>query len=150
MAHNFAISRLLTDRQFWLVVVAGPFFWLSLYSSGTAVTGPDWVSENIMLFLQLALLYPVVEEMVFRGLVQEGLWKTRAGRLSIYCISMPNILTSILFTLFHFFNHSPAWAVAVIFPSLVFGYFRDRYNILIPSIILHIFYNAGYFFLFGN
>ena len=150
MGQDFSIIRLRSDRQFWLAILAGPFFWFSLYASGTAISGPEWLVEHLVLFLQLTLLYPVIEELVFRGLLQEALWKTRLNRLSIYCISMPNIFTSLLFTAFHFFNHSPVWAVAVLGPSLVFGYFRDRYRHVIPAIALHVFYNSGYFLLFGK
>jgi membrane protease YdiL (CAAX protease family) len=63
---------------------------------------------------------------------------------------MPNIVTSIVFTGFHFIAHPPGWAIAVIIPSLVFGFFRDRYQHVLPAIILHVFYNSGYFLLFGK
>jgi membrane protease YdiL (CAAX protease family) len=45
----------------------------------------------------------------------------------------------------HFINHPPFWALAVFFPSLVFGYFRDRCDSVVPAITLHILYNFGYF-----
>ena len=127
-----------------------PLFWLGLYYSGTEVSGPAWLSANAWLFLQLTLLYPVMEELVFRGWLQERLWKTGLARLSIYCISMPNIVTSVVFTGFHFLVHPPVSAVAVIAPSLVFGFFRDRYQSVLPSIILHVFYNTGVILLFGR
>lgn len=144
------LKKLLSDRIFWLAISAGPFFWLSLYSAGTAITGPGWLIDNVFLYLQFALLYPVVEELVFRGLIQESLWKTRLGRLSIYCFSLPNIVTSLIFTGFHFLAHSPVWAILVIIPSLAFGFFRDRYQGVLPAIILHMFYNSGYFLFFGK
>ena len=147
---NFPFKQLVSDRQFWLVILAGPFFWASLYASGTAISGLEWLIGQPVLFLQLALLYPIVEELVFRGLLQESLGKTRLAGLAIYCISLPNILTSLVFTAFHFWYHSPAWALVVVFPSLVFGYFRDRYQHVIPAVVLHVFYNSGYFLLFGK
>jgi membrane protease YdiL (CAAX protease family) len=36
------------------------------------------------------------------------------------------------------------WAILVFAPSLVYGFFRDRYNNLYPSIVLHSTYNAGF------
>lgn len=144
------LPQLLRDKAYLTAILLAPFFWFSLYYSGTAITGPGWLSKNGLLFLQLALLYPVVEELVFRGLLQEKLWQTRLSRLSIYCISMPNIVTSIVFTGFHFMAHPPAWAVTVIIPGLTFGFFRDRYQHVLPAIILHVFYNSGYFLLFGQ
>ena len=150
MKQIIIFKQLLNDRLFWLALAAGPFFWFSLYLSGSAISGPGWLLDNNLLFIQLALLYPIVEELVFRGLIQESLAKTSLGRLSIYCLSLPNIVTSIIFTGFHFLAHSPAWAMSVIVPSLVFGYFRDRYNHVVPAICLHAFYNSGYFMLFGH
>ena len=61
-----------------------------------------------------------------------------------------NLLTSLLFTALHFINHAPLWAAAVFFPSLVFGFFKDRTGKLAAPIILHVFYNSGYFWLFGQ
>jgi len=147
---SFILSRLVKDKFYLSAILLAPFFWFSLYYSGSTLTGLKWLTENPLLFLQLALLYPIVEELVFRGLLQETLWQTRLSRLSIYCISMPNILTSIIFTAFHFLAHPPVWALAVIIPSLVFGFFRDRYQHVLPAIILHVFYNSGYFILFGR
>ena len=60
------------------------------------------------------------------------------------------VLTSLLFTALHFINHAPLWAAAVFFPSLVFGFFKDRTGKLAAPIILHVFYNSGYFWLFGQ
>jgi membrane protease YdiL (CAAX protease family) len=37
----------------------------------------------------------------------------------------------------------------VFFPSLVFGLFKDRTQRLLAPILLHVFYNAGYFWLFA-
>ena len=144
------LRRLSGDKLFWWVIAAAPFFWFSLYYAGTAITGPTWLSDHKWLFLQVALLYPIVEELVFRGLLQEKLWQTPLSRLSIYCISMPNIATSIIFTAFHFLAHPPLWAMSVFIPSLVYGFLRDRYQHVLPAVILHVFYNGGYFALFGR
>ncbi len=37
----------------------------------------------------------------------------------------------------------------MILPSLVFGYFKDKYHSLTAPILLHVFYNAGFFWLFA-
>ena len=144
------LGRLSSDKQFLLVILLAPIFWGGLYQSGTTISGPEWLIKHPWLFIQVALLYPMVEEWLFRGLLQERLWRTRLSSMSIYCISMPNIATSLIFTAFHFLNHSPGWALVVIIPSLVFGFFRDRYRHVLPAMILHIFYNSGYFLLFGT
>jgi membrane protease YdiL (CAAX protease family) len=40
--------------------------------------------------------------------------------------------------------------VATVVPSLVFGYFRDRYDSVVPGAALHVFYNAGWFLAVGR
>ena len=94
-----------------------------------------------------ALLYPVVEEIIFRGLVQEFI-HDHLSHKSLGPLTLANLLTSLLFTGLHFFFHAPLWAALVFFPSLVFGFFKDRTQRLLAPIILHVFYNAGYFWLF--
>ena len=145
-----SLSRLSGDKLFLTALLVAPIFWGGLYQSGTSVSGPQWLIKHPWLFIRLALLYPLLEEWVFRGLLQERLWQTRLSKMSMYCLSMPNVVSSLLFTTFHFLNHPPGWALVVIIPSLVFGFFRDRYQHVLPAMILHIFYNSGYFLLFGN
>ncbi|MBU1192755.1 MAG: hypothetical protein KKA36_09395 [Gammaproteobacteria bacterium] len=38
----------------------------------------------------------------------------------------------------------------VIVPSLIFGHFRDRFGTLHAPIMLHIYYNLGYFWIFAS
>lgn len=96
------------------------------------------------------IVYPVLEEFAFRGLLQETFFAQTWGKKNWLNISLANLLTSVLFVLAHFFYHQPLWALSVFIPSLVFGFFRDKYQSVIPSILLHIFYNFGYIWLFGK
>ncbi len=112
---------------------------------------PSWqgVVENSGLLLLLCFVYPVVEELAFRGALQGWLARYRIGRATVMAgLSGANILTSCLFVVAHLFYHPPMWALLVIGPSLVFGWFRDRYHSVVPAILLHILYNSGYFLLF--
>jgi uncharacterized protein len=102
---------------------------------------------SLQQLLSVILLYPILEELAFRGWLQETLL-TKGFQKQKFGFSQANLFTSILFVSLHFFNHSLLWATAVFFPSLVFGFFRDRHNSVLPSILLHIYYNAGYFLLF--
>lgn len=94
-----------------------------------------------------ALFYPVLEEVVFRGLIQELVQQTVSAR-AFGPLSVANLLTSLLFTGLHFLTHTPLWAALVFFPSLVFGYFKDRHRSLRAPILLHVCYNAGFLWLF--
>lgn len=98
-------------------------------------------------YLWPVLLLPILEEWVFRGALQPALgarWPQRYGPLSL-----ANLLASLAFTALHFFQHAPLWAASVFLPSLLFGYFRERHGNLASPILLHVWYNAGYFLLFA-
>jgi membrane protease YdiL (CAAX protease family) len=108
----------------------------------------SWPAHAPIAFLMPALVYPVLEEIVFRGAVQGALWKTRLAAVTLGPFSGPNLMTSAVFFGLHIFLR-PTWlSIGIIVPSLVFGYFRDRYQGLTPPIILHIFYNTGFLLIF--
>jgi membrane protease YdiL (CAAX protease family) len=134
-------------------MVAAPVVWLALYFL-LRVPAPDlWFTQStksFLFFLLPVLVYPVLEEIAFRGLLQETFFAQSWGKKNWLNISVANLLTSMLFVAVHFFYHAPLWALSVLVPSLVFGFFRDRYQSVIPSIFLHIFYNFGYIWLFGK
>jgi len=136
------------DLLFWLAVMAGPLCWLVLYLLLRPAT-PQWTwpLSAPADYLLPVLLYPVLEEIVFRGLLQE-LAQEFIRRQTLGPISLANLLTSLVFTGFHFLNHAPLWAALVFFPSLIFGFFKDRHQTLTAPILLHGFYNAGFLLLF--
>ncbi len=127
---------------------AGVFFWilLSRYVLWRPIPAGELLSRH---FLSLALLQPLAEELLFRGFLQGQWLQIRWGKASWHGFSAANGVTSLLFASSHLLSHPPIWAIAVFFPSIIFGYFRERYGSLYPSIFLHIFYNAGYFYLTG-
>lgn len=137
------------DKLFWAAIMAAPLFCLGLLFSqcsfSVAWRKPFSYPDK---FLLLSFVYPVLEEIVFRGLLQGTLLKWGAGRKRWRGITLSNGVTSIIFMLAHFVSHAWNWAVAVLAPSLIFGYFRDKYQSIMPSIILHIFYNFVYFLFF--
>ena len=121
-------------------LLAGPPGWLALL----------WLdllpaTLGVLVLLRFVIVQPVIEELVFRGLLQG--WLREKLKWQRFGISVANLLASIAFVAAHLFYQPPAWALAVFVPSLVFGYFRDRHDSVIPSIILHFWYNAGFFLL---
>lgn len=145
---NSAPRRFWRDPLFVVALSAGPLFWALLYALDTPVSGGLWPLGDPLRFLVPALLYPVVEELLFRGVVQSEIHaRLRPWRLGP--LSHANILTSVLFAALHFIHHPPLWALSVVAPSLVFGYFRERSGGLAAPIALHVTYNSGYFWLYG-
>lgn len=132
----------LGDPHFVLALAAGVLFWLGLAKLGATGSFPGWAP-----LLWLALLLPLLEELLFRGLVQGKLLALAWGKRQFASFTLANLLTSGLFTALHFASHPPLWAAGVLLPALLFGYFRDRHDSVYPAIALHVFYNAGYFLL---
>lgn len=136
------------DRLFYVALIAAPFSLLVL----TCIT-PSWrigIRPGLSLVLSFVIWQPLVEELLFRGAIQGQLRKHAWARLSLCKLSIANIATSVLFVIAHLAEHAPAWAAAVMVPSLVFGYFRDRYRHLLPSLLLHSVYNGCYLLLGAN
>jgi membrane protease YdiL (CAAX protease family) len=99
-----------------------------------------WLGKSFEFFLLNVIFYPIIEELSFRGIIQTSL----SGISPQYIfrgITFSNVITSILFSAIHAIHNVPFLAVLVFFPSLIFGYFRDEYGSVFPSIFLHSFYN---------
>ena len=144
------IPRLARDGHFGAAIVAAPLFWVAWFALTRPVVDLTWpVSAPVVFFLP-AFAYPVLEEIAFRGALQGALWKTRLAEFAWGPISAANLLTSVVFVAAHFFWQLPYVAVSVIVPSLIFGYFRDRYRNIVPAVLLHVFYNTGFVLLFNG
>ena len=103
--------------------------------------------------LSLIIWQPLVEEVLFRGIIQGQFAKHEWGKRTWLSISGANVAASVLFAAIHLINSSPLFAFSVLAPSLVFGYFRDYCNSVYPSIVIHCTYNAMVFaglILYGN
>lgn len=131
----------------------GPLGWrfvgaLAIGAAIGAVIGlqtPDPVAAGWIVFASLLLWQPLIEELLFRGIIQGYLARTELGAREKAGVSLGNVATSSVFVLAHLINQPPAWALAVFFPSLLFGYFRDRTGSVWPSLLLHTSFNAAFF-----
>lgn len=138
-------GRLLRDWQFWLVVLLPLLFWISWWLALPTRSNPAPAS----FWLNQVFLIPLIEELIFRGWLQGRLLRSQKMRRHCCQISFANLATALLFSVAHLITHPPLWALAVVIPALVFGYFRERYNSLYPAIFLHVYYNGGYFAIIG-
>lgn len=136
-------TRCYLNYRFLLAMLAGILVvwvmhrWIQPY--------PDDVQYSWVQLLSLIIWQPLLEEVLFRGIIQGQFIKRDWGRRSWLSISAANVVTSILFAAIHLIHSSPLLALSVIAPSLVFGYFRDYCNSVYPSIIIHSAYNAMVF-----
>lgn len=137
----------LRDPWFLAALGAGPAAW-ALLALWVPCGESGWLAERPWRFLALALVYPVLEELVFRGWLQGALLRMGWGRRIAGPVSAANFVAALAFAAAHLLRTSAAWAAAVILPGLMFGYFRERHGIS-AAIALHVFYNTGFFWLFG-
>jgi membrane protease YdiL (CAAX protease family) len=137
------------DRALGAAILAAPLFWLTFYLTVRPELNLLWPLQAPGKFLLLALLYPILEELAFRGFLQGWLADTAWGGQQWRGLSVANAVTSAVFATAHLYSHPWQWAATTFFPSLVFGFFRDRYRRLGVPIGLHVFYNGGYYWLFG-
>jgi len=139
------IAKMKFDWLLGAAFLAAPFYWwaITLFVSPAPESGTDPIR-----LLLLVLVYPMLEEIAFRGALQGWLRGKSWGLWHRCDVTSANILTSIVFAAFHFIRRPNIWSVGVIFPGLVFGFFRDRYGNLYAPIALHIFYNSGLIWLF--
>lgn len=132
------------DSHFALAVVSPLVLW------ALVCTVPiGWANRAPCTFvsvLGLAVWQPLIEELFFRGWVQGELAATSWGPKTRYGITRANVATSFLFVAAHLLHHPALWAVAVLIPSMVFGYFRDKSRSVYPAVLLHSYYNLGFLF----
>jgi membrane protease YdiL (CAAX protease family) len=145
------LALIARDPQFALAAAAGPVVWFAFALALAVRPDPAWTFfADPAGFFGFAVAWPIAEEGLFRGIVQPALTRARGGAREAWGVTTANAATSVLFAVAHLFAHAPAWAVATVVPSLVFGYFRDRYDSVVPGAALHVFYNAGWFLAVGR
>jgi membrane protease YdiL (CAAX protease family) len=132
------------DVRFIAALVFGALFCLA-WRVGFAEMPGEPAPFGLGIAFSLIIWQPFVEELLFRGIIQGLLLKNRFGAQNLAGISVANIATTTLFSAAHFVTQPPASALAVIIPSLIFGYFRERHRSAYPAIALHIAYNGFYF-----
>lgn len=101
----------------------------------TIITGSENIEAKVLLFLTVAVLAPLFEETLFRGMLYPAL----ASRMSPW-LAIP--LTSFIFAACHF-------SAAELFPLTLLGmvmtYTYHRTKNLVPSMVLHSLWNGGSF-----
>lgn len=131
--------RFFSDAQFIAALMTGVVVvWIAhaWYPQATTQLQLTWT-----VLLSIVVWQPFIEELLFRGMVQGQLRKFDWGQRELLKITAANGVTSLLFAGVHLLYSQPLWALGIVFPSLLFGYFRDHYNSVYPAIVLHSAYN---------
>lgn len=96
------------------------------------------------------VVYPILEELTFRGWLQTHLLAHPSFRRKRLFFTWANLWTSIVFSLVHFWVRGFPLVLSVFFPSVLFGYCRDKYGSVIPGTFLHVVFNGVYFAVVGS
>ena len=95
--------------------------------------------------LMIVIVYPIIEEIVFRGMIQPKIASYQNFKLA--SLSAANLITSVCFAIMHLLVLMDLQALWVFFPSIIFGWLKDRKGLLAP-ILCHIIYN--FFFVIAS
>lgn len=132
------------DAHLALALLAAVPVWLALAVwAGSHMRVP----LSLWAWVSLVLVQPLLEELVFRGILQgQALaWLSRQGRpRRTGPLTWANVLVTVAFVLLHLRAQPLAWALAVAVPSLVLGHLRERFNSVWPAVGVHAVYNAGF------
>ena len=131
----FAGKAWFRDPWPFAALALGPLAWL-LPAPGITIA-----------WWRLAVL-ALLEEILFRGLLQQNLRRWPLFKCLLGPLSPANVAASLVFVLAHLVAQPPAWALAVFFPSLVFGWIWDRHERILPCATVHFFYNLCFFYRF--
>jgi len=83
--------------------------------------------EMVLLFLTLVVAAPVVEEMLFRGLLQGAFERSVDVNKAVFS-------TALIFTFIHF---NPWWAAEILIAGILLGVLAWRSNSIVPGIAMH-------------
>lgn len=135
------LSAFLRDPFFLACLLLALPVWLWIYF--TPLPSLAGRSFTPLQFLLLGLVFPLLEELAFRGLVQGHLLRIAGLSRRTCLVTRANAITSLLFAAAHLLHQPPWIAALILLPSLLFGEMRDRYASTRPSIALHVYYNLG-------
>jgi membrane protease YdiL (CAAX protease family) len=132
------------------------FVWALVFGIAFGVVsqvGANWMHDNnpanmpgqslILIYLYVALLGPVEEEIVFRGLLQSVLaTRLRNTPITAHADTVAVVVVSILFMLMHL-QLGLFTATGTLIAGLALGELRRRSGSLLPAILCHIAVNAA-------
>jgi membrane protease YdiL (CAAX protease family) len=134
----------LRDTHAKLVLLAAVPVWLALaLLAGEHMRYP----AGMWAWASLLLVQPVLEELVFRGILQGQalrLLSLNGEPRRLGPVTLANVLVTVGFVALHLYSQPLVWALAVAVPSLVLGHLRERYASVWPAMLVHAIYNAGF------
>ena len=126
-------------------MLAGPLGAAALAAASQLGLPVPRLGASASTLLAFLLLAPLVEEIVFRGGLQEVLDRSAFGRRALVAgVTVGNVVTSAVFAAAHLASSPPWLAAAVFLPSLLLGRVKQLYPSLVPVVLVHAWYNGCY------
>ena len=133
----------LTSKALLLDFIGGWFIIVFLMFAGSTASINDMAGLNastdlseffslIIILILFAIAVPIVEELLFRGLLLDTLTETYGSWTSIF-------ISSAIFAVLHVY---PLSIVNAFWGGMIYGYLRIRTNSLWPGILLHALWNG--------
>ena len=129
------IPLVITIIDFILTMIYG-IVWFGIFGEPSTNTdlGTNWESSNIqiaILFFSVAVVTPIVEELMFRGYILDAISRKHSDWVAI-------IWSSILFGIIHI---DPFVVGQAFMGGILYGWIRMRTGSLLPSIAGHMMWN---------
>ena len=119
--------------NFWTTIVMNSIFSQQAVEEYNAASGNMSVTSSYLALIGVAILVPIMEEIVFRGVMLSTLSKVTSVELAI-------ILQGIIFGLMH---GDIIWICYAVFMGLILGYIRVCTGSLKAAIVMHMAYNIA-------
>lgn len=124
-------------------IQAFPFItFLFLLSFGNLYLSGWMLLPLLEIVIVYLILSPLIEELFFRGLIQTLCFPLSIFKLKLkgLVISVPLLITAILFTMIHF-SYSILALIFIFSLGLLCGHLREKYESIIPGIFAHFVFN---------
>ena len=133
------------SHYFFLSIALGVPVWVVvLFCSYLGLLQPPSF-EGLLAVLIAVVLFPILEELVFRGLLWD-LWdyikNSRSGYLDK--LAVKNCCVSVCFSALHIFNFGILGGLWVFVPSLWLGWLKDRSGSTKACCLVHVLWNSGF------
>ncbi|MFO7993682.1 MAG: JDVT-CTERM system glutamic-type intramembrane protease [Marinobacter sp.] len=130
---------ILRDWQFQAVMSAAipiGFLWVAWIRPRAGA-----FDAGVTTLIAFVVVFPLLEEFVFRGMIQRWLLKKAVGKRHYGPITVANLVTTLLFAIAHLPRGGLLLALGVIVPSVCLGYFFERHQRLVSPIMMHMAFN---------
>ena len=125
----------------WVIFAPLMVFLIWLIAGFPQTLGQAW---SVRTLVQLGVIIPICEEVVFRGLIQHELASYQRFRTDVLLgLSGANLISSVLYAFLYTVFLSTPLAFSMVIPALIYGHIYHRKRSLIYPIILHAWYNVN-------